>query len=156
MKTRNLLYVPITLILLIQISGCKNSVKESAPNITYNIDADNTQDLIDLKLSNIADSFRLIPLETTKECLLDNHTEYHVGESYILAYSENGVYKFSADGKFVKKLFGKGRGHKSGFVRALYRDTAPLPAIKFVTGDKLAAPIKLVPRSHQNLIKFAP
>jgi hypothetical protein len=29
---------------------------------------------------------------------------------------------------------------------SLYRDTAPVPAIKFVTGDKFAAPIKLVPR----------
>jgi len=28
----------------------------------------------------------------------------------------------------------------------LYRDTAPVPATNFVTGDKFAAPIKLVPR----------
>jgi len=29
---------------------------------------------------------------------------------------------------------------------SLYRDTAPVPATNFVTGDKLAAPIKLVTR----------
>ena len=29
---------------------------------------------------------------------------------------------------------------------SLYRDTAPVPATNFVTGDKFAAPIKLVPR----------
>ncbi len=29
---------------------------------------------------------------------------------------------------------------------SLYRDTAPVPATYFVTGDKFAAPIKLVPR----------
>jgi len=28
----------------------------------------------------------------------------------------------------------------------LYRDTAPMPSLNFVTGDKFAAPIKLVPR----------
>ena len=28
----------------------------------------------------------------------------------------------------------------------LYRDTAPVPATNFVTGDKFAAPIKLMPR----------
>jgi hypothetical protein len=28
----------------------------------------------------------------------------------------------------------------------LYRHTAPVPATKFVTGDKFVAPIKLVPR----------
>jgi len=29
---------------------------------------------------------------------------------------------------------------------SLYRDTAPVPAIKFVAGDKFVAPINLVPR----------
>jgi hypothetical protein len=29
---------------------------------------------------------------------------------------------------------------------SLYRDTAPVPSTNFVTGDKFAAPIKLVPR----------
>ena len=29
---------------------------------------------------------------------------------------------------------------------SLYRDTAPLPSPNFVTGDKLVAPIKIVPR----------
>ncbi len=38
----------------------------------------------------------------------------------------------------------------------LYRDTAPVPATNFVTGDKFAAPIKLVPRPRQNSIKFVP
>ena len=38
----------------------------------------------------------------------------------------------------------------------LRRDTAPVPATKFVTGDKLVAPIKLVPRSRQHAIKFVP
>jgi hypothetical protein len=38
----------------------------------------------------------------------------------------------------------------------LYRDTAPVPATKFVTGDKLLAPIKIVPRSRQHAIKFVP
>jgi hypothetical protein len=37
---------------------------------------------------------------------------------------------------------------------SLYRDTAPVPAISFVTGDKLAAPINLVPRSGSNSTKL--
>jgi hypothetical protein len=36
----------------------------------------------------------------------------------------------------------------------LYRDTAPVPAINFVTGDKFAAPITIVPRHTQCSIKF--
>ncbi len=38
----------------------------------------------------------------------------------------------------------------------LYPDTAPVPSPKFVTGDKLAAPFKLVPGSRQHVIKFVP
>ncbi len=43
-----------------------------------------------------------------------------------------------------------------GFGQGLRRDTAPVPPIRFVTGDKLVAPIKLVPRSRQHSIKFVP
>jgi hypothetical protein len=44
---------------------------------------------------------------------------------------------------------------------SLYRDTAPVPAINFVTGDnpdsyRDAAPIKFVPRSRQHALKFVP
>ena len=38
----------------------------------------------------------------------------------------------------------------------LHPDTAPVPSPKFVTGDKLAAPIKLVSGSRQHVIKFVP
>ena len=39
---------------------------------------------------------------------------------------------------------------------ALYRDTAPVLPTSFVTGDKFAAPIIIVPRPRQNSIKFVP
>ncbi len=38
----------------------------------------------------------------------------------------------------------------------LYRDTAPVLPTSIVTGDKFAAPIKIVPRPRQNSIKFVP
>jgi hypothetical protein len=38
----------------------------------------------------------------------------------------------------------------------LYRDTAPVPSARFVTGDKFVAPRQFVPRSRQNAIKFVP
>jgi len=38
----------------------------------------------------------------------------------------------------------------------LYPDTAPVPSQNFVTGDKLAAPINLVPRPRQHVINFVP
>ena len=38
----------------------------------------------------------------------------------------------------------------------LYPDTAPVPSPTFVTGDKLAVPIKLVPGSRQHAINIVP
>ncbi len=102
-------YLLLVLILYFQVSACRNS-SENTKNSIVNIEAENTQSVIDLKLTQLADSFRLVPLETSNECLLDNNTEFYVGKSYILAYSKSGVYKFSMNGEFVKKLFGSGRG----------------------------------------------
>jgi hypothetical protein len=105
-----LYYLPLVLVFLFQISACNKTVRNPSVGIVHKIDADNIKDVIDLKLSDMADSFRLVPLETTKECLLDKSTEFYVGKSFIIAYSKNGVYKFSSDGKFIKRLFKTGRG----------------------------------------------
>jgi hypothetical protein len=56
-----LIYGAVALVFLLQILTCNNTGKVPSPEIFYNIDADNIHDIIDLKLSNIADSFRLIP-----------------------------------------------------------------------------------------------
>lgn len=103
-------YLPLFLVLFLQILACTNTIKEPPVDIIFNINADNNKKLIDLKLSDLADSFRLIPLETNKESLLGENTTYYVCNRYIIAYSERGVYKFNADGKFIKKLFGLGTG----------------------------------------------
>ncbi len=108
MKNINLTVVVI--IILIQIIACKNENKKTITNELSTINADNTEKIIDLKLTDIADSFRLVPLETTEECLLDDAPEFFIGKNYILAYDKSGVFKFSAEGKFIKKLFGNGRG----------------------------------------------
>lgn len=85
---------------------CKSRL--DSPIIT--IDTDKTMDVVNLKLSDLADSFKIIPLETTPESLLDDVIEYYCNEDYILAFCENGVFKFSSTGRFIKKLFGRGRG----------------------------------------------
>jgi hypothetical protein len=108
MKNINLNVVVI--IILIQIIACKNSVKKTTSNELSSINADNIEKTIDLKLTDIADSFRLVTLETTEECLLDERSDFFIGKNYILAYDKYGVFKFSAEGKFIKKLIGIGRG----------------------------------------------
>ena len=97
-------------IILIQIIACKNAIKKTMSNELSIINAENTEKIIDLKLTDIADSFRLVPLETTEGCLLDDRSDFYIGKNYILAYDKYGVFKFSAEGKFIKKLIGIGRG----------------------------------------------
>jgi hypothetical protein len=88
------------------ISACK----KHSSNLIHNIDAENPKDMVDLKLSDLAISFKLIPLETTKESLLDDECKFFVNEKYVLAYSRNGIFKFSTSGKFLKKIMTSGRG----------------------------------------------
>jgi len=102
MKRKALVIILLALI----ISGCH----KTASNLSYDINAENLGDEVNLNLTDLANSFKLIPLETTEGSLLDNQTEFYVNEDFILAYSENGVFKFSPSGKFLKKLIGLGRG----------------------------------------------
>ena len=44
----------------------------------------------------------------------------------------------------------------SCFLSSLYRDTAPVRANSFVTGDNFLAPLKFVPRSGSNSTKILP
>jgi hypothetical protein len=107
---KNINLTVVVFIILIQIITCKNEIKKNTANEFSTINAVNTEKIIDLKLTDMADSFRLVPLETTEECLLDDRLEFYIDKNYILAYDKNGIIKFSAEGKFIKKLIGIGRG----------------------------------------------
>lgn len=77
----------------------------------FYVDFDNITSTIDLKLSDIADSLILVPLETTEESVLGN-CSFYISKDYILAMNGlDGIHKFSADGKFKMKL-NVGRGPK--------------------------------------------
>lgn len=107
-------------------NSCNNKSDNKADDISskrpYCIDADNTEELIDLKLTDLADSLRFVILETTRESLLSN-AYFIVSDEYILAYSQSEFYKFSADGKFIKKIIYKGRGPQEiSLITSLYFD----------------------------------
>jgi hypothetical protein len=90
--------------------GCTNGTKELSNAEIFHVDIDNITETIDLKLSDLADSFELIKLETTSECVLGNNTSFYVGDQYILAISNDGIYKFTIDGRYISKLINQGRG----------------------------------------------
>jgi hypothetical protein len=84
----------------------------------HSINVSETKQEISLKLSELADSFKLVQLETNEDCLLGEQIQFYTGDKYIIAISETGVFKFSPDGKFVRKLFGVGRGPNEFFALA--------------------------------------
>jgi len=107
---------------------CKNPVIEAPVDTVFHINVDSTQKSIDLKLTDLVDSFRLVRLETSDKAII-NATDYYVSEKYIIAFSQDGIYKFSSNGKFLKKLIGWGRGPDeiSGmFFSYFYDDTKEL------------------------------
>jgi hypothetical protein len=113
----------IPILYLVGIFGCKHPITNAPTNKFYHINVDSTQDFIDLKLSDIADSFRLVKLETSEKAIISAR-DYYVSDKYIIAFSQDGYYKFSSDGKFISKILSYGRGPDeiSGFGYAHYYD----------------------------------
>ncbi len=106
-------------LLAIGLVACKSAEKKATDNDAekvYTFNIDKTKEYIDLKLSDLAENFKLIPLETSEQSLL-GRSEFYVSDQYILAYTQNGVYKFSPEGKFIKKIINTGKGPQevSGF-----------------------------------------
>ena len=100
-------------IILFVLFSCKGTIKKQPEKLSvdtlFTINVDNPNDVIDLKLSELADSFRIIPLETNENILL-GPSSFYVSDDYILAFDQNGIYKFSAEGNFIKKIINRGRG----------------------------------------------
>lgn len=65
-----------------------------------------------LKLSEVADSVKLILLQTNDECLLSRIMEGNILMSGHRIYipCNNGVFLFSDDGKFIKRISKRGQG----------------------------------------------
>jgi hypothetical protein len=120
MKIKLLIVAFSCCLILVQ---CKNPVIETTAKTVIHIKVDSTQEVIDLKLTDLADSFRLVRLETTDGAII-NANDYYVSEKYIIAISQDGLYKFSSNGKFLNKIIGWGRGpdEVSGMYFAYFYD----------------------------------
>jgi hypothetical protein len=108
MKRTRLLF---TIFCLLPTSwNCGNS-NGQLTNLPFHLDLDNCKVSINLKLSDLIDSCRFIQLETTSKSIIDNNINLlYIAKKQILIGDRNGVYKFSGDGKFIKKLINTGRG----------------------------------------------
>lgn len=101
----------IVIIIVLALFSCSNSTKSLNENKIFHIDIDKCELSIDLKLSDLIDSCRLVRLETTKDCVLGPYLSYlYISDKYIIIDDRNGIYKFSIDGRFIRKIINVGRG----------------------------------------------
>ena len=93
-------------IFLFLVSACDEKKEKSIL-----IDLDQSFDTKEIKLSELADDIRCIPLETNGDFLLpDNNTMYWVSDKYIISISDKDIRQFSSEGKFIRKLANAGKG----------------------------------------------
>ncbi len=98
------------LTLIAALISCKRTAENSADDRIFNVSFEQCETSVDLKLSDLTDDCRLIRLETTDESMLSSFPRLVTNEPDIIIYDRNGVYKFSPEGRFLKKIINKGNG----------------------------------------------
>lgn len=63
-----------------------------------------------IKLSEVAEDIKYIPLQTDSNCLLARKPEYHFTEQYIFVENRDHVLVFDYTGKFIRKIGTPGKG----------------------------------------------
>jgi len=109
-KTVKYKFILIVLTFIFGLISCRNSVNGQKKNGEFRVSFDNCKTSIYLKLSDLIDSCRLIPLESTPESLLGNNPRFIFSDEYIIVYDATGIYKFSKEGQFIRKIIKFGRG----------------------------------------------
>lgn len=98
-------YLLLSLLTAGMLIGCK-SASSDLPEIILPLNAPEIQ----VKVSDLADNVRLVPLETNDSSLLPGGFNILIGKDYILALSEDEIQQFDRQGKHIRHLATKGRG----------------------------------------------
>ena len=65
---------------------------------------------VDVKLSQIGENLHTVIFETKPECILSSSAKFQIGDKYILVRDDKGIFQFSIEGNYVRKLVTYGRG----------------------------------------------
>lgn len=103
-------FTAAVLILFAALISCKRTAENSAEENIFNVSFEQCKTSVDLKLSDLTDDCSLIMLETTDESMLASFPRLVTNDPDIIIYDRNGVYKFSSEGSFVRKIINKGNG----------------------------------------------
>ena len=88
------------------LCGCGGQKNEGIPVVELS----KAKGEIDLKLSDLLENIRVIPLETRPDALLPGYLSAWFGEKYIVTLGDDAIHLFTVDGKYVRKLVQQGRG----------------------------------------------
>jgi len=97
------------LLFVLFLASCVHKDKNQ-DGALYNVRFDNCKTTIDLRLSDIVDIYKFVKLETTPESLIGVNPRIILARDNIIVIDMNGIYKFTADGRFVRKIIKFGRG----------------------------------------------
>lgn len=98
-------YFILSLLTAGMLIGCK-STSSDLPEIILPLNAPEIQ----VKVSDLADNVRLVPLETNDSSLLPGGFNILISKDYILALSQDEIQQFDRQGKHIRRLATKGRG----------------------------------------------
>lgn len=94
------------LLLICWMGGCVQKRSDSLPTI----DLKGAGKGDTLKMSDIVERIRVVPLETHPDALLPGYFDSWIGDKYIITLGRQEIQLFSADGKYIRKLAQEGRG----------------------------------------------
>ena len=105
---------PFILIVLSILIGCGNIDKKAHHDVPHiYIDVDSTEHYMDLAEFLDTSFYRVIPLETTPECLVGNEIQkvfYRNGRIYVWEEQSKGVFMFDENGNHLNKIQTPGEG----------------------------------------------
>ena len=105
---------PFILIVLSILIGCGNIDKKAHHDVPHiYIDVDSTEHYMDLAEFLDTSFYRVIPLETTPECLVGNEIKkvfYRNGRIYVWEEQSKGVFMFDEEGNYLNKIQTPGEG----------------------------------------------
>ena len=101
--------LPFLLLALI-LASCNNQKARNQDDAVFNVSFDDCKTTVDLKLSDLIDNYTFVKLETTPESLIGLNPRIILAKDNIIVIDMNGIYKFTPDGRFVRKIIKFGRG----------------------------------------------
>ena len=127
-------YFILSLLTAGMLIGCK-STSSDLPEIILPLNAPEIQ----VKVSDLADNVRLVPLETNDSSLLPGGFNILISKDYILALSQDEIQQFDRQGKHIRRLATKAFAG---------RKTMPFPIgqILEIRDDTLLCQVRAYPR----------